>query len=189
MGAPKISQDGAEITWADDENARCWAVFVNGKFKTSVATNYVSTESIAPGSKVTVRAANSMGGLGATSNEITVVESNATYFTVKLNESIGGTIETNLSSNKVAEGKTVSFTAKPADGWKFAGWTGASASTETSATLSIVASGNIELGATFTGAGTGIFQAEEGSSENGINERNNAGYKGAGYAKHGAANS
>ncbi|MCQ2103293.1 MAG: pectinesterase family protein [Fibrobacter sp.] len=189
MGAPKISQDGADIVWADDENARCWAVFVNGKFKTSVATNSVSTEGIAVGSKVTVRAANSMGGLGAASNEISVLESNVTYYNVKLNESIGGTIETNLNGTKVAEGKTVTFTARPADGWKFEGWTGTSAGTAKSATLEISASADIELGATFTASGVSTFQAESGIIENGINESTNAGFAGAGYVNFGAGNS
>lgn len=189
VNAPKISQDGADIVWADDENARCWAVFVNGKFKTSVATNSVSTEGIAVGSKVTVRAANSMGGLGTTSNEISVLESNVTYYNVKLNESIGGSIETNLGSNKVAEGKTVSFTAKPADGWKFAGWTGATAGTANNATLEIVASKDIELGATFIAEGVTTFQAESGIIENGVNENTNAGFAGSGYVNFGAGNS
>lgn len=186
MDAPKISQDGADIVWADDENARCWAVFVNGKFKTSVATNSVSTEGIAVGSKVTIRAANSMGGLGATSNEISVAESNVTYYNVKLNETIGGTIETSLNSTKVAEGKTVTFTAKPAEGWKFEGWTGSLASSEI---LEIVADGDIELGATFSASGVSTFQAESGIIENGINESTNAGFAGTGYVNFGAGNS
>lgn len=189
MGAPKISQDGADIVWADDENARCWAVFVNGKFKTSVATNSVSTEGIAVGSKVTVRAANSMGGLGAASNEISVLESNVTYYNVKILDAIGGNIETNLNGTKVAEGKTVTFTARPADGWKFEGWTGATASTANSATLEIVAGKDIELGATFTASGVSTFQAESGIIENGINESTNAGFAGAGYVNFGAGNS
>ncbi len=189
MDAPQISQDGADIVWADDENARCWAVFVNGKFKTSVATNSISTEDIAVGSKVTVRAANSMGGLGATSNEISVLENNVTYYNVKLNESIGGTIETSLNSNKIAEGKIATFTAKPADGWEFAGWTGSSADTESSSTLEIPATADIELGAIFTAEGVTTFQAESGIIENGINESTNAGFAGAGYVNFGAGNS
>lgn len=191
MAAPKISQEGGEITWADDTNARCWAVFVNGKYKTNVATNSVSVEGIAAGSKVTVRAANSMGGLGAYSNEITTVEDNSTYFNVKLTSEMGGSVQNSLSTNKVAEGKTVTFTAKANDGWKFAGWTGASAATidATSPTAEIKVTGDIELTATFTGAGTGTFQAEEGIIQNGINESTNAGFAGAGYVNFGAGNS
>ena len=191
VSAPKISQEGGEITWADDENALCWVVFVNGKYKTNVATNSVSVEGIAAGSKVTVRAANSMGGLGAYSNEITTVEDNSTYFNVKLTSEMGGSVQNPLSTNKAAEGKTVTFTAKANDGWKFAGWTGASAATidATSPTAEIKVAGDIELTATFTGAGTGTFQAEEGIIQNGINESTNAGFAGAGYVNFGAGNS
>ena len=32
VSAPKISQEGANIIWNDDDNAICWAVFVNGKY-------------------------------------------------------------------------------------------------------------------------------------------------------------
>ena len=189
VNAPKISQEGADITWADDTNARCWAVFVNGKYKTNVVTNSISTVGIAVGSKVTVRAANSMGGLGAASNEITVLESNVTYYNVKLNETIGGSIETNLSSTKVAEGKTATFTAKPIEGWKFTGWTGGSAGSASSATIEIVASKDIELGATFTASGVSTFQAESGPIENAIYESSNVGFAGAGYVNFGAGNS
>lgn len=189
VNAPKISQEGADIIWADDANARCWAVFVNGKYKTNVVTNSISTVGIAVGSKVTVRAANSMGGLGAASNEISVVENNVTYYNVKLSETIGGTIESNLSGSKIAEGKTVSFTAKPADGWKFAGWTGATAGTEKSATLELSANADIELGATFTASGVSSFQAESGPIENAVYESSNVGYAGSGYVNFGAGNS
>ncbi|MCQ2097196.1 MAG: pectinesterase family protein [Fibrobacter sp.] len=191
MAAPKISQEGGDIVWTDDENARCWVIFVNGKYKGSTATNSFPVQGIAAGSKVTVRAANSMGGLGATSNEITAVEDNSTYFNVKLTSEMGGSVQSPLSGSKVAEGKTVTFTAKANDGWKFAGWTGASAVAidATSPTAEIKVTGDIELTATFTGAGTNTFQAEEGIIENGINESTNAGFAGAGYVNFGAGNS
>ncbi len=191
VAAPKISQDGGDIVWADDENALCWVVFVNGKYKGSTATNSFPVQGIAAGSKVTVRAANSMGGLGAYSNEITTVDDNSTYFNVKLTSEMGGSVQNPLSANKVAEGKTVTFTAKANDGWKFAGWTGASAAAvdATSPTAEIKVAGDIELTATFTGAGTGTFQAEEGIIQNGINESTNKGFAGAGYVNFGAGNS
>ena len=77
-GTPKIEQQGAEIVWSDDNNARAWVVFVNGKYKANVVVPSFSLDGIAEGSKITVRAANSMGGLGAYSNEVTTVEANAT---------------------------------------------------------------------------------------------------------------
>ena len=188
VSAPKISQEGAEIVWADDANALNWVVFVNGKYHANVIQNSIDVGNLAPGSKVTVRAANSMGGLGATSNEIAVVESNVTYYNVKINNAMGGSIVTSLSGNKVAEGKTISFTAKANDGWKFSGWTGASASAidASIATAEIKASSDIELTANFTGAGTGIFQAEDGAIENAVYESTNAGFAGSGYVNFGA---
>ncbi len=191
VNAPKISQDGADIVWADDENARCWVIFVNGKYKGSTATNSYPVDGIAAGSKVTVRAANSMGGLGATSNEIVTVEDNSTYFNVSIGSAVGGTVESNLSNNKVAEGKTASFTAKPADGWEFAGWTGASAKDidASSAFIEIKATGDIELTATFIAPKHTIFQAESGIIENAVYESTNAGFAGSGYVNFGAGNS
>lgn len=194
VAAPKILQEGAEITWADDENARTWAVFVNGKYKTNVITNSVSTEDIAVGSKVTVRAANSMGGLGASSNEITVLESNVTYYNVKVLEAVGGTIATSLSGSKVAEDKTVTFTAKPIDGWTFEGWIGASAAQLADGGVSETVTlqpldADVEIGAVFTAKGVTTFQAESGVIENGINESTNVGFAGSGYVNFGAGNS
>lgn len=189
VAAPKIFQEGGDIVWEDNENARCWVIFVNGKYKGSTATNSFPVDGIAAGSKVTVRAANSMGGLGEYSNEIATVEDNSTYFKVSIGNAIGGSIESNLSNGKIAEGKTAVFTAKPAEGWTFAGWTGASAGSENSETLEIVATGDIELGATFTAKGETTFQAESGFIQNGINESTNTGFAGSGYVNFGAGNS
>ncbi|MBR6450389.1 MAG: pectin esterase, partial [Fibrobacter sp.] len=91
VNAPKISQEGAEIVWVDDNNARAWVVFVNGKYKANVTAPSFALDGIAVGSKITVRAANSMGGLGAYSNEVTTVDATATYYKVTIGESIGGT--------------------------------------------------------------------------------------------------
>ena len=99
VSAPKIAQEGAEITWNDDESARCWVIFVNGKYKANVITPSFSLEGVATGSKITVRAANSMGGLGASSNEVTTLDATATYYKVTLNEPVGGTIGTSFSGN------------------------------------------------------------------------------------------
>ena len=113
VSAPKIAQEGAEIVWSDDDNARAWVVFVNGKYKANVVTPSFSLDGVATGSKITVRAANSMGGLGAYSNEVETVEANVTYYKVTLGDAIGGRVESSLSGSKVAEGKTATFTAKP----------------------------------------------------------------------------
>ncbi|MBR2307757.1 pectinesterase family protein [Fibrobacter sp.] len=191
VSAPKIAQEGAEITWADDNNARAWVIFVNGKYKANVITPSFSLEGVAVGSKITVRAANSMGGLGAYSNEVTTIDANATYYKVTLGEAIGGMVSTNLSGDKVMEGKTATFTATPNSGWKFAGWSGKSAAgiDASKPQASITAAGDIELTPSFAGDGSGKFQAEEGAIENGINESSNAGFAGAGYVNFNAGTS
>lgn len=191
VNAPKIAQEGAEITWADDNNARAWVIFVNGKYKANVITPSFSLEGIAVGSKITVRAANSMGGLGAYSNEVTTIDANATYYKVTLGDAIGGKVTTNLSGDKVMEGKTATFTATPNSGWKFAGWSGKSASgiDASKPQASITAAGDIELTPSFIGDGSGKFQAEEGVIENAVNESSNAGFAGAGYVNFGTGTS
>ncbi len=191
VNAPKIAQEGAEITWTDDNNARAWVIFVNGKYKANVITPSFSLEGVAVGSKITVRAANSMGGLGAYSNEVTTIDASATYYKVTLGEAIGGMVSTNLSGDKVMEGKTATFTATPNSGWKFAGWSGKSAAgiDASKPQANITAAGDIELAPSFAGDGSGKFQAEEGAIENGINESSNAGFAGAGYVNFNAGTS
>ena len=195
---PKIEQEGAEIVWSDDDNARAWVVFVNGKYKANVITPSFSLDGVATGSKVTVRAANSMGGLGSYSNEVTTVESNATYYKVTIGKAIGGKVTTNLAGDKVAEGKKAIFTAVPNEGWEFAGWTFDAGSGPniaglgldgSIATLEITAECDIGLTPSFEAKGTTKFQAEEGIIENAINESTNAGFAGTGYVNFGTGTS
>lgn len=183
VNAPKIAQEGAEIVWADDDNARAWVIFVNGKYKANVITPSFSLEGVATGSKITVRAANSMGGLGAYSNEVATVDANATYYKVTLGDAIGGKVTTNLSSDKVLEGKTATFTAEPNEGWTFAGWSGKSAASidASVAKVEIVAASDIELIPSFTAKGTTVFQVEDGIITNAAAESNNAGFNGAAF--------
>jgi hypothetical protein len=190
VSAPKISQEGANIVWNDDDNAICWAIFVNGKYHSNTTSNSIDVGTIAAGSKVTVRAANSMGGLGASSNEITVLEANVTYYNLTINSSIGGAIVAAPHRDKIAEGTSVTITAEPATGWKFAGWTGKSASDAgTANTWKTTMSKDIELGAIFEAKGTTTFQAEDGIIDNAINESTNAGFAGAGYINFGTGKS
>ena len=185
---PKIEQQGVEIVWADDDNARAWVVFVNGKYKANVVTPSFALDGVSTGSKITVRAANSMGGLGAYSNEVATVEANVTYYKVTIGDAIGGKVSTTLSSNKVAEGKTATFTAEPNEGWTFAGWSGKSAEgiDASSAKVSITATGDIELIPSFTAKGTTVFQAEDGIITNAAAESNNAGFNGTAFVNFGA---
>ena len=198
VNAPKIEQQGAEIVWNDDESARCWVIFVNGKYKANVITPSFSLEGIATGSKITVRAANSMGGLGNSSNEVTTLEANATYYKVTIGEAIGGTVISNIAGDKVMEGKKATFTAQPFAGWEFAGWTFDAGSGKniadlgldgSSATLEIIAECDIGLTPSFEAKGTTVFQAETGIIENAINESSNAGFAGAGYVNFGTGTS
>ena len=172
-----------KITWADNDDARCWVVFVNGKYKANVVTPSFSLDGVATGSKITVRAANSMGGLGAYSNEVSTVDAAATYYKVTIGDAIGGKVTTNLSGDKVAEGKTATFTAVPNVGWEFAGWGGKSASQIDAGKVAveIVAAGDIELTAKFVGDGTNVYQAEDGIITNAAAESNNAGFNGSAF--------
>ena len=181
--APKIEQQGAEIVWADDDNARAWVVFVNGRYKANIVAPSFALDGIAVGSKITLRAANSMGGLGAYSNEVATVDANATYYKVTLGDAIGGKVTTNLSSDKVLEGKTAIFTAEPNEGWTFAGWSGKSAADidASKATAEIVAACDIELIPSFTAKGTTVFQVEDGIITNAAAESNNAGFNGTAF--------
>lgn len=183
VSAPKIAQEGAEIVWADNDDARCWVVFVNGKYKANVVAPSFSLDGIAVGSKITVRAANSMGGLGAYSNEVTTLDASATYYNVTIGEAIGGKVSTNLSGDKVLEGKTAIFSAEPNEGWTFAGWSGKSASLvdASKATVEIVADRDIELIPNFTAKGSTVFQVEDGIITNAAAESNNAGFNGSAF--------
>ena len=191
VNAPKIEQQGAEIVWSNDDNARAWVVFVNGKYRANVTVPSFSLEGVAVGSKVTVRASNSMGGLGAYSNEVTTVDANATYYKVTIGETIGGTVISNIAGDKVMERKEATFTAEAVDGWEFAGWSGKSASgiNASAASIKITATGDIELVANFTAKGVKVFQAETGVVENAIYESTNTGFAGTGYINFGTGTS
>jgi len=186
VSAPKISQEGANIVWDDDDNAICWAIFVNGNYHSNTTTNSIDVGSIAAGSKVTVRAANSMGGLGASSNEITVLEANVTYYNATLTQSIGGTVKISPNREKIAEGTSITITAEPATGWNFAGWTGKDAEAAgTTNTWKTTMTKDIDIGAIFDAKGTTTFQAESGIVDNAIIESTNAGFEGTGYINFG----
>lgn len=68
--APVVSQIGSKLNWDDDASALCWVVFKNGKYLANVTVNSFDVASVAVGDLLTVRAANAMGGLGASSNAV-----------------------------------------------------------------------------------------------------------------------
>lgn len=180
--APEIAQEGAFIKWQDNVNARYWAVFVNGKYHSNTTVPNIDVGNIPEGAKVTVRAANSMGGLGNSSNEISVTEANVTYHKVSTLPALGGSVETAPNKNQIAEGSEVTFTAVPAEGWTFVKWTGKNAENAGSeAEWKTIITDDIELGAEFEAKGTTIFQAESGIIENALFENEHKGFGGSGY--------
>ncbi|MFT3739340.1 MAG: pectinesterase family protein [Breznakibacter sp.] len=70
--APVVAAAGTTLTWDDSNYVLCWAVCKNGAFAEFVTTNsYAIPQGTAGGTIFTVRAANSMGGLGTPSNGYT----------------------------------------------------------------------------------------------------------------------
>ena len=72
VAAPTIRQDGQTVTWDDAPNARCWAVFKNDQYLANVTANNYDISALTDGDAVTIRAANAMGGLGPSSNTLTI---------------------------------------------------------------------------------------------------------------------
>src|SRR5574344_42849 len=179
VDAPIISQNGKLLTWKNNDKALCYVIFIDGKYKSNVTTNSYDISSISIGSKITVRAANSMGGLGAASNTITIKAANITYFNVNIKESIGGNITQSVEGVKAAEGTEVTFTATPIVGWKFESWTDNAQGTSNTWTTTI--SANISVGAKFTPTDKFTYQAESGILTNAATETRNEGFKGDGY--------
>ena len=65
--APVVSNSGNTISWDAVDDARCYVIFKDGKYLADqIATSYDITSA----GVYTVRAANEMGGLGATSNAV-----------------------------------------------------------------------------------------------------------------------
>ena len=191
--APKISQEGANIVWDDNENAICWAVFVNGKYHANTTSHSIDVGGIDEGSKVTVRAANSMGGLGPASNEIAVQAADVTYCGIHLSGYIGGTVKITdgapEDAQRIAEGTTITISAIPIDGWEFESWhhqDSAAAGGKPSWTTTV--RNHIALQASFKSK-LSVFQAETGELENATIESSNTGFEGTGYVNFGAEDS
>lgn len=72
VSAPVLRQEGTLLKWDDNDSAQCWAIFKAGKYLANVATNSYDVSKLAKGDVVTVRAANSMGGLGESSKAFTI---------------------------------------------------------------------------------------------------------------------
>jgi pectin methylesterase-like acyl-CoA thioesterase len=68
--APVVTRNGASLSWADNNYVLGWAVIKDGVFVDFVTTNSYAIPNGVTTAKYTVRAANSMGGLGLASNEV-----------------------------------------------------------------------------------------------------------------------
>lgn len=88
--APAVSLVDGNLSWADDDYALCWVIFKDGVYVANVTEpNYRPTGV----GHYTVRAANAMGGLGASSNTIeinsaAVAVSSATFATLYLDKTV-----------------------------------------------------------------------------------------------------
>lgn len=68
--APVVVSNGTALTWNDNNFVLGWAVIKDGVFVNFVTTNSYAIPNGTTTGKYTVRAANSMGGLGLASNEV-----------------------------------------------------------------------------------------------------------------------
>lgn len=70
--APTITGSAKAISWDNNDYVLCWGVFKNGQFVQFVTNNnYTIPDDVSAGAVYTVRAANEMGGLSASSNSYT----------------------------------------------------------------------------------------------------------------------
>ncbi len=78
--APTVSLDATTktITWNTDGAALCWAIFKNGTFEALTTENQYTFKSISDKDVITVRAANSMGGLGSAATALPANETRIT---------------------------------------------------------------------------------------------------------------
>jgi pectin methylesterase-like acyl-CoA thioesterase len=86
VSAPVLRMEGKVLKWNDNDSALCWVVFKNRKYFKCVATNSLE---ITPDATVKyfVRAANSMGGLGPSSNIVDGVTTSVNKVSLSSNSS------------------------------------------------------------------------------------------------------
>lgn len=73
LSAPNVKVNDGVITWMDNDSALCYFVFKNNVYVTNTTQNSYAIPTTATANDVyTVRAANAMGGLGATSKSVTI---------------------------------------------------------------------------------------------------------------------
>ncbi len=70
ISARQLSANGNKLSWNDDENALCYFIFCDGKYVANTTQSSYTMNNGNTNSIYTVRAANGMGGLGASSNGV-----------------------------------------------------------------------------------------------------------------------
>lgn len=114
-----------------------------------------------------------------TQDELAQVAIDTTLRLVRVTVEGSGSVTRNPSGSSVPKGTAVTFTAVPANGWEFQGWSGAS--TATLATLTLTVNAHVELTALFKAKpGTLVNLIKNGDFGGGTAEWNPlAGYEGA----------
>lgn len=180
VAAPTLVQNGATLQWEDNEDALNWVIFVNGKYKANVVTNSYDISGLKIGDIVTIRTANSMGGLGEASKALTISDMSANSFAIAIEPSVGGSIAQTPIGSRLAEGSSVTFTAIPAIGWKFDSWAADATGNGDSWKVASLEK-DIKVEAHFLPVDMYNYEAEAGDVENGWKESSNAGFSGEGY--------
>lgn len=70
ISARQLTANGNKLSWNDDSNAMCYFIFCDGKYVAHTTQSSYSVNGGNTSSIYTVRAANAMGGLGASSNGV-----------------------------------------------------------------------------------------------------------------------
>ncbi len=72
VSARQLSVNGNKLSWNDDENAMCYFIFKDGKYVANTTQSSYTVNDNNTNAIYTVRAANGMGGLGASSNGVKI---------------------------------------------------------------------------------------------------------------------
>ncbi len=114
---PTITYESGNIIWDDNDYVLGWAIFKDGEFEDYVTTNSYPIPGDASSGIYSVRAANSMGGLSASSNEVSFAGLQETVINWTFPESITyGTALGDTQLNATAAGNTSTPTYDPAAG-------------------------------------------------------------------------
>lgn len=177
IAAPTIKQEGAALVWDNNTNALCWVVLKNGKYLANVSTNRFDISALSGGEVLTVRAANAMGGLGASSNTITVSSGPQQSLKVNIKQGLGSVTP---ESGSYQQGAQLSLVATAGKGWNFDHWAGDATGSTNPILLTLNADKVVD--AYFLPVDSIRYQAEYGMMNEVVSESKNTGFAGDGYA-------